>query len=182
MIFLSFVETANAVSQWSESNSLYSSNASIALIRFAILSLDSSSDSFSWSRSRFRKLYRPVTGAFGEGVGCSGGVICSCVSPWLSGRFTGLVGGFAGASVGCSMLSGVREGITILKLFNFSQGGSSTTGNSSSLGLPTGLRTVRTLGVPCRCSPRRFNSTVPPFVSSLKSTTLDLIVVCKSSA
>jgi len=47
MIFLFFIETVNVVLQLSKLYSLYSIKASIALIRFAILSLDSSSDSSS---------------------------------------------------------------------------------------------------------------------------------------
>jgi hypothetical protein len=80
------------------------------------------------------------------------------------------------------VLLGVYKGITISKLFNFSLGGKSTIESSSSLSLLISLCVVRTLGVPCKCSPRRFKSTVPPFVSSSKSTTLDLIVIYKSSA
>ena len=83
---------------------------------------------------------------------------------------------------GFSGFSGVRNRMIISKLFNFSRGGRSTTWSSGSLGLLAGLCIARTLGVPYRCSPRRFRSTVPPFVSSSKSTTLALTVAYKSSA
>ena len=109
----------------------------------------------------------------------------------LLGRFTGkfadsagsnpLLDRFTGASVGCVVLSGVRKGITISKLFNFSLRGKSTIKSNSSLSLLISLCTIRTLGVPYRCSPKRFKSIVPPFVSSLKSMTLNLIVVYKFS-
>jgi hypothetical protein len=96
----------------------------------------------------------------------------------LLGRFTR---GFASAFVGYVVLLSVCKGITISKLFNFSLRGKSTIKSSSSLGLLISLCIVKTLGVLCKCSPKRFKSIVLPFVSSLKLITLDLIVVYKSS-
>jgi hypothetical protein len=178
---LSFVETANTVSWISRSNSFYSSKASIVLICFAILlSLSGLLDLSFWFWLYFCKLYRLGAGIPGLVTGCFWNI------SWLLDRFAGFLGcvflvdRFTDIFVGSVGPSGICKKITILKLFSFSQRGSSTIGIGSCLGFLIGLYTVRILGVLCRYFFRKFRSTVLLFVFFSKSTILVLTVVCKS--